>query len=382
MKLMLFAIVVVFVLMVIFLVLQRHRQRSIMIREQRARDRANEQPRVVRPPRNPSPLPDMEYDFWRGEESLVNPNENALDIALREVAQRFASEDEATKANLRNAIHLREFYTLLTFGKRASVFAMRQRSVSWVTDGLAALAMVEANRLDPRDILMTLSLLYHAAMRIEANPDRLLREAALLSSPKMAELLRNHCGRYTKLKNLRSAWGHTEVETENGVGIIGWEGRKYHPTINLASVVIEIATLFESDQYQSRAISIAESFPAIWLTTDQDSSAEELLKHSRGGASILVILRPENHSRHRDQNLRIFLVEMEDEQTADALLGCARRRTEPVMLALAERKLFCLVIQTSSASGYGSVPFETSESLARFSNGIVGILRRYSESIK
>jgi hypothetical protein len=352
-----------------------------MLREQRTQNRANAQPRVVRPPQNPSPMPDMKYDFWRGEGSLVNPSENALDIALQQLARRFTSEDEATRATLRSGVHLREFYTLLTFGARAAVFAMRQRSVSWVTDGLAALAMIEASRMSPRDILRSLSLLYHAALKLEVDPHTLFKEAALLSSPKMAEILLSHGGRYSELKRLKSVWGCTEVETENGVGIIGWGGRKYNPTIDFASIVIKIATLFEADQYQSKSIILAKNLPAIWLSTEEDHSAKELLKRTRAGASVSVTPRPQNPFKHRDQDLTIFLVEVENEQTADALLGCSRKCTKPAMFALAEGRLFCLVIQiASSASGYPSVPFETSESLARFSNGILEILRRYSES--
>jgi hypothetical protein len=46
------------------------------------------------------------------------------------------------------------------------------------------------------------------------------------------------------------------------------------------------------------------------------------------------------------------------------------------MLGLAERKLFCLVVARSVVAGKKA--FETSGNLARFSEGIAGILSRYA----
>jgi hypothetical protein len=74
----------------------------------------------------------------------------------------------------------------------------------------------------------------------------------------------------------------------------------------------------------------------------------------------------------------IFLVEVADESAAKALLELSKKKnpTDYCMLGLAERNLFCLVVSRSSFAG--KYAFETSESLARFSNGIAGILRRHA----
>src|SRR5262245_8749987 len=100
-------------------------------------------------------MPDGIYDFWRGEINLINPAPIALDSQLRELCQSFANSDAQSRAQMRASISMEEFYTLLTFSKRAAVFGIRERNAAWLVDRLTSLSMIELDRVDFRDVYPT-----------------------------------------------------------------------------------------------------------------------------------------------------------------------------------------------------------------------------------
>jgi hypothetical protein len=55
--------------------------------------------------------------------------------------------------------------------RRAAVFAIREQKADWIVNGLTAIAMIEKERVDFRDVLMTLGLLNHSATRIGENAE-------------------------------------------------------------------------------------------------------------------------------------------------------------------------------------------------------------------
>src|SRR4051794_38074752 len=143
-----------------------------------------EQTRLSNPKAGTSPLPaNLHYDSSRGDLDLSDPPENALDGELSALCRRFAASDPAGRSRLRDSASMDDFYTLLSFSQRAAVFAMRDRKTEHVIDGLTAVATIEQSRIDFRDALVALSLLYHAGQVIGANLDDLFRKAAALSEP-------------------------------------------------------------------------------------------------------------------------------------------------------------------------------------------------------
>ncbi len=136
-----------------------------------------------------SPMPGEKYERQDDELGLLRPRQAPLDSELAGLAREFAKADAHSRTTIRGSISMDEFYTLLAFSQRAAVFALRERSIGRVTDGLTAVAMIEAERVDWRDILVTLSLLNHAAERIGADANRLFRDAGRLSEPDVARLI-------------------------------------------------------------------------------------------------------------------------------------------------------------------------------------------------
>jgi hypothetical protein len=325
-------------------------------------------------------MPVTQYDASRGEESLINPTRNSLDAELVALCQTFAKSDAQARANMRASMSMDDFNTLITFGNRAAVFAMREKSVEWVNNGLTALAMIEAKRIDARDIFMPLSLLYHSAGRIGANADRLVRHAAKLSETNVATLLNGFVMRSAEDKDIRASWGFDEVETNGFVGFIGSGNRAYQPSVDLKKVIIDIAELVAKDEYQPSRVEVSSELPSVWLRPKENPSVTPLLGKVRAGAHIFAQLRANEYPSYKSHVLMIFLVEMPDEGAVRELreISAKTRPADYSMLGVANGKLFCLVIGRSFELGVPSL--ETPKTLRRFTSGITEILRRYSNN--
>jgi len=376
-KLLIGAIAIAAILIVVVVLLRARKNKPYVLGEEYAKAVALEQQRKQSGDGRKSPMPAGEYDQWRGEDGLINPVKNSLDSELGALCQKFAKSDAQARADMRTSISMDEFYTLLTFSQRAAVFAMRERDVNWVNNGLTAIAMIEAKRTDARDILMALSLLYHSAKRIGANADQLFRDTAKLSEPSVATLLTGFVDRPADEKDIRASWGFDEVETSGGLGFIGWGNEAYQPTGDLKRVAIEIADLVAKDKYRASSVEVASELPAVWLKSAENPSVESVLKKVRAGASIHGNLRPNEHPTYKSQVLMIFLVEMDDERAAQELQEMSRKK-KPAnysMVGVSNGKLFCLVIGESFEQGVAA--FETPETLPRFAKGITEILGRY-----
>lgn len=357
---------------------QSQKKQTIVLGEEFAKARAAEERRKKRAGLGKSPIPATTYDFWRGEESLINPTKNSLDAELIGLCERFAKSNARARAGLRNSISLDEFYTLLTFSRRSAVFAIRERNVNMVRNGLTAVAMIEAERTDFRDIISVLALLYHSAKRVGGDADQLFRETAKLSEPQLSTFLTQFIRRPSEDKDIRSAWLVDEVETKDGVGFIGYGTETYQPTYDLKSIAIDIADLIAKDKYQPDSVEVATELPAVWLKSAENRSLEAVLTKVRAGASIFAKLRPNEHPTHESHILMIFLVEVEDERAAQELLDMSKKKrpTDYALIGVSEQRLFCLII---ARSWQGVPTFETAETLQRLTPGIAAILKTYAK---
>lgn len=327
-----------------------------------------------------SPLPQMEYDFWQGDLSLLRPTPNPLDDKIRDVCRQYARSDADKRSDIRHAISMDQFYTLINFAKRSAVFGLREASVDIIADGLTALAMIEQERVDFRDILLYLGVLYHAANRAGGDADEMFRNAAALAETEVAEFLINFTEQTPEYRNIREYWGYDEVKTDDGVGFIGWGFDDYNPSIDLKMTIIEISELVASDNYQPSHIEVATELPNVWLGGQDIPARERILSTIRGGATISASLQPEKHAQHDSQQFTVFLAETANESDAQSLCQMAESNNSPIhcKLALAKSRLFCLVVARSFVEGVDA--YETTESLARFSDGLAAILDRHTGS--
>jgi len=364
---------------------KKRAQRPAVIGEESLRAAEAERRRKARGAAGESPMPPLPpraAGLDLEELGLVNPRPYEFDRALSELARRYARSDARTRARMRASIESDEFSMLTAFAARAAVFGLRERSSERIADGLTALAMIEEERTDFRNALVSLSLLYHSARRIGADADKLVRAAAALAEKPVSKLLLQFITRSETMKDLRASWGYEEVETEGGLGFIDREFEPYEPTHDMKRLAIDVARFVaDDDKYQLSHLGVATKLPRVWLETGGDNSRlDAALGRVRAGASVSADLKADVRASHTSQMFVVFLLEMSDESDARTLLELSRApaRRDYASLALAEGRLFCLVAARSFE--YGVKPFESSESLGRFSNGLTEILRRHAKN--
>ena len=325
--------------------------------------------------------PDMRYDFYAGEMELIDPHPLPLDNKLTEICRRFAGSDATTRAITRTSVSMEDFYTLFTFAQRSAVFALRDNQSSHIIDGLTAIAVIELKRVDFRDALVALALLYNAAIRIGDNPDTLVRTAVALAESNMSAVMEEFINRSPNDKDLRQ-WGHLVVETENGPGLVESHNDPYTPSYPMDRIAFELAQLIKADNYHP-VVELQTHLPRAWLSGVDDKMLAQALQSVVAGAQVTGYLRPETLPHIRGHlarpTLLMFLVELAGQSTAESLDALSRakctRKNSFSMLAIRNARLFCLVISSSAVRGEN--PFETAASLARFAPGIERILRTH-----
>jgi hypothetical protein len=357
-------------------------RRFVVLGEQMAQARRAEEARPSSLKNAPSPLPaNLQYDSWRGDLDLSNPVELPLDGELRALCQRFEVSDLATRSELRDTASMDDFYTLLAYSQRAAVFAMRRRTREYVHDGLTAIAMIELKRIDFRDALVALALLYHAARTVGEQANELFQKAASLAEPETSELIVGFLKRPEGDWDIRQ-WGYIVVHPSGGPGFVRSDFESYEPTYPLDKIALALARLVEQDKYGRSSVTLASSLPAVWLISVDDSALNRALAVVRGAVTINAELRPQESPDSDYNGLMIFLAELDDEAAAESLLklseGKQTRHNDFVLAAAKEGRLFCLTVARSFAAATRS--FETQASVQRFSTRIASVLRAHQPS--
>lgn len=320
----------------------------------------------------PSPMAGMAYDAWRGDLDLLRTVPAPLDARIADVCRRFASMSLPDRTSLREAISLDDCYTLLAFARRSAVFSRRERSGQRLRDGLFAVALVDSQRVDYRDIPVALSLLSHAAAQLGGDTRATFDEAAALAEPRVAEFIRSSA----RPHDVRPATGYHEVATTYGIGFIGWGLRPYAPTYDFVALAMALAEMVEADQYRPTSIDIATDLPAVWLKA-AGGSAVATLEQARAGATVHGALRPGVHSSYADQWLLAFLVELPTSDAAEVLRAASATLapTTYSLLGVARERLFCLIIARSVREGVAS--YESAAGLSRFASPVETILSQH-----
>jgi hypothetical protein len=322
----------------------------------------------------PSPFLEISDDGWEGAGDLLRPNEVPLDRLLRDLCNQLAHRDTAERAGTRRSISMGEIYMLLDFVKRSAVFALRHKDMARVQDALYAFALIDSERVDPRDVTWALAILSYAATRIGSGARELFLAAADLANPAVAEMVRAFAAEERDRDFLRTGWGYEEVETEDGVGLVACDFASYDPTSDLLALARDVATMLEADQYRAR-ITLATKLPPVWLrSANDDGAVAQALGDARAAVVIHGDLRPAADPSYARQALWVWVVELSDEGTASRLLETSRT-ISPVdysVMGIARGTVFCLTVARSIEQGGTS--YETRESLKRFSLPLEAIL--------
>jgi hypothetical protein len=323
-------------------------------------------------------MPAAHYDEWRHEHSLIRPTRTQLDEELSALCDRFAAATEAERARMRRSISMDGFYTLMTFSRRAAVFALRERRVQHVQDSLRALALIESERVDQRDIAWAMGIAYYAATRTALDAATLVRAAAALAEPDVATFMNDYPERHRDSKDLLQQWGYREVRTSDGPGLVAASFDSYDPTFPMLDLALEIAAVFEGDVYGASDVEVASTLPSVWLRPAAAEEVKAVLTRARAGAKVRGQMRPSGDPSHESQMLLVFIEEMRDELSAGSLLEMSRRsrwQGESV-LGVSAGRLFCLVVGRSTVVGVPS--YESAQRLERFMALLSAVVARYA----
>lgn len=324
-----------------------------------------------------SPMPADKYEVWRGDFDLFDLEPLPLDADIRKVCRVFREASTQEQRAMRDAMSMDDFYTLLNFGKRASVQAIRSEGVSIADDGLTAIAMIDLERIDYRDATMSLGLLDHALQRLGANADESIEQASRLAMPKIAELLLRHTERPTDHRRL-SSWCYEEIESSRGIGFVSRGIDPYAPLSDLFSVAMDIAAVINGDIYRAD-VQLASSMPEVWLRGHDDAAVSDALASVTGGVTVegrLVSEKNEKNPHRFAQQLTVFLIETGSEEFANKLLAISKLPAKwHFRLGAASGKLFALMVARSLQQGVDD--FESAESLQRFESSLRRALDRH-----
>lgn len=317
----------------------------------------------------------IKYDRWKGERKLIDPIWLPVDDKLGEICKEFSECDENQRELIRDIITDEINHTLVTYSLRAAIFAIREKNSDLVKNSFVALAMINSKFFDYRDWYI-LSVPIHASYKIGENTDYLLKEAIKLADKQNIKRIEMELGRN------RGLGLFDEIETENGVGLIGkWYG-KIDSSYNLKQASLEIMELIESDEkYLVDDIGSADKLPKIWLAGVDDKRLELVLQKTKTGIQVSGVLRPKLHPHHINNVIWVKIYEFPTEDDVKTLFTICQK-VKPVgynMFAIKQDKLFCIVI--SRCIMQDCVPFETQKSIERYKHKLIEIIKRCVKSI-
>jgi hypothetical protein len=295
-----------------------------------------------------SPLRDVAYD--RAAAALWRWVDAPQDAVLTAFVREYGHADDPARA--RSRLTPGDFYTLITFARRRVLSALRTSAPEDVQLAFDALAVIELDRIDWRDMAVASSLVSYAARRLGVASETVLSEAVRRADPAVAELLRGAA------TSDGGSGGYHELKTASGPVLVE-AGGPVRGAVDLLRRALRVADVIEADgRYVVSGVAVEREVPAVWLV-DSPEAAE-----ARRQLRRCVSVRAEPPG-DRANFLLVFLSEARDEQAGETVAAAARHRdmAQATVLGLAAGRRCAVVIARSAVYGVPSI--EDSQSLAR-----------------
>jgi hypothetical protein len=156
------------------------------------------------------------------EKEANDPKEVPLDWHIQRLCRRYVNGTPWKRASLRAKVSPHLCSALQHFAWRMAVRALRTKSEEAVKLGLAAISIEDA-RLDTRETIGWLALLYHAAVRIQCDVDRCFQHTASISSGQTRHLIRSFLLANPEPPDILK-YGFAEETSEGGATLV-WKSR-------------------------------------------------------------------------------------------------------------------------------------------------------------
>jgi hypothetical protein len=376
MKITLIGILLISITLVLIYILKKNSsQKLFVIGKEMAYANEKEQDRIQRKDFEESPLAGYSYSNDYGERTLENPKENDLDKKIIELGLQYKTYDNSNRNQFRNSLTQDDIYTLFTFCKRATIFGIRGNP-EYLKNGMTVISMVDVERCDYRDALVSLSFLNHGLEKMNMNSDELYRESINHANDKMGELISSFQKRKPNDKAIEAMAGYTEYKFKEGIGFVSCGYSKYFPIHDLPFIALEISDYLMHDKYLRGQITIAESLSLYWVDSENDETVQKSLNQSIGTVSLNSNPNEEFVKDNMTQMLLLYIVEFKTKEEANSflkLIGNVESSKFARIINVVD-EIFYILIERSIKEGVED--FESNESLLRFKEPLEKIIRK------
>lgn len=305
-----------------------------------------------------SPISDFTYKKFEDDQSLINPIENELDHKIAALCERFFEASEEENLTIRNAISQDEIYTVLQFVRRATVFAIRTKNVTHVWQGFYAIAMVDPERCDYRDVLVALGFAIYGAERLHVNYLDICPKLEIFGFAQLADLIR------VRVKNIPQPDGpdgYKEITTRFGIGFVSNDYKKYKPQKNLVEMLLSVSAVIGDAGYTKGDPKVGDELVAYRLMAAENNNIKTVIMAASGCASITAYHKTVPHQRFTVQ-----LAEYEEPERLKTLEKHAAKLPASgfARLVFVQENIICLAWQGCYMQGGKDI--ESTDSIKRF----------------
>lgn len=267
-----------------------------------------------------SPLAGVVYDGRRGEFDLHRFVPSDTDDEIRAFLGRYTPD-------MQPALTEGDFYTLLNFARRTALAVIRGADEARLQDARAAIAAVDEDRVDWRDVAVA---------------------SALVDDPDSS--------------------GYVRIETPDGPGLV-LSPATSHVSAHLMTIAFRLEAVVEQDTYRVTDISGGDPVHAVWFSGQVDQELGAL----RATVTLTAQLDPATEEEAGSQQFTVFLAEAASDADAERLAAAAVPADWFQALGVAAGRTCCVTVARSLVEGVAH--YEQPGSLERFREPFTAALR-------
>lgn len=320
-----------------------------------------------------SPLEGVAYSGASGEHDLLRYVPSDLDAVVSGFVAGFCSSTEQGRGDLRSRLTLDDFYTLITFGRRRCVAALRAADPAIAREALDAASVVDPERIDWRDLVVVAGVAAYVVRRLGGDAGAWIDAAAARAAAEARDVLLRFRHPSPDDADIAS-WGMAVVDVGSGPCFADVGLEPYAPTVELMGPVMRVISLLEGDgDYRVGSVTLGTPVAPVWLPGASAEEARIVLSRILGCITVGGHLSEERGPDAASQQLTAFLLEAGNETDAAALQGWAGAGpADHAAVTARAGAVLCIVIARSFVMGVD--PYETTDSISRFADGLARAL--------
>lgn len=293
-------------------------------------------------------MPEKSYEGEPGGLDLLRLAPVSLDDEIRAFLKAFAASSQAERRSSSGKIAAAGLHTLIQFAKRNALFAVRERDEARCFESLTALAAIDVDRIDGRDVVGAQVVVDAMAERVGLDRARLDDHFRSLASEMASAELTEFRQALPNGASI-SEWGFEIVDVSDGAALAASDVCAYAPSVDLLALAMRADDAIERSRYPVRKITVATALPKVWLGS-RDARVTESLDRSKGTARLALAA---NHQRFGGQLCHLYFIEMGSTEDATWLAEAAamERPGEKATIAFSAGPILLVAITASTRAG-------------------------------